>query len=260
MRQRGPKFPYRTQVLERAFTILDNLATNGEDQGFAEIAGNSGMHKSTCYRLLRILERHHFADRDVNTGKYRLGSKLLQLGRQAADRIDLAQLARPYLERLSRESGETAHVGVMSGGEVVSVAIVDSDHALRIRGLLGLRAPAHCSSLGKALLAFMSEKELSSLLREHGLKAYTGNTITRRSQLQKELQQVRTRGYAIDDQELEPGLKCIGAPVRDYTGSAAAALSIAGPAFRLTKERLPTLARLVMEAASDLSSRLGYRP
>jgi len=258
-RRSASKFPYRTQVLERAFTILDVLASSGKDQSLAEVVERVGVNRSTCYRLLRILERHHFTERDSATGKYRLGSKLLELGKQAASRFDLAQLARPYLERLSQESGETAHLGILCDGEVVSIANVDSHHALRISGTLGLRSPAHCSSLGKALLAFLPEADVNELVRRQGLKPYTRNTITRRADLKRELQQIRRRGYAIDDEELEDGLKCIGAPVRDYSGRAIAALSIAGAAFRLNGERLPLLARSVVRAAADLSIKLGFR-
>lgn len=260
MRRRSEsKFPYRTQVLERAFTILDVLASSGKDQSLAEMTERAGVNRSTCYRLLRILERHHFTDRDPVTGKYRLGSKLLELGKQSASRFDLAQLARPYLEWLSQESGETAHLGILCDGEVVSIANVDSHHALRISGTLGLRSPAHCSSLGKALLAFLPEADVNELVRRQGLKPYTRNTITTRAGLKRELQQIRRRGYAIDDEELEEGLKCIGAPVRDSSGRAIAALSIAGAAFRLNGERLPLLAQSVVRAAADLSSKLGFR-
>lgn len=226
----------------------------------ADMGDKLNLHKSTFYRLLRILERYHFAEQDPRTGKYRLGSKLLELGIRAAGRLDLATMARPYLEKLSRESGETAHLGVLCDGEVVSIATADGRHALRMFVTVGGRSPAHCSSLGKAILALLPEQEVNMVVRKRGLKAYTRRTITRPSQLKAELAEIRTRGFAIDDQELEDGLKCIGAPVQDCSGRVVAALSIAGAALRLGKGRVPALAPLVAQTASDLSARLGYRP
>jgi DNA-binding IclR family transcriptional regulator len=147
----------------------------------------------------------------------------------------------------------------LSAGEVISIASVDGRHALRISGMLGRRDPIHCSSLGKAILAFLPAREADQLVRECDLKAYTRNTITSRTEFQRELQEIRERGYALDDQELEAGLGCIGAPVHDSSGRVAAAVSIAGAAFRLSPERLPALAHLVVQTAFDLSGRLGYR-
>jgi IclR family transcriptional regulator, KDG regulon repressor len=260
LRPRTGEFPYRTQVLERTFAILDALATSSKALDLAEIAQMSRIQKSTCYRLVRILERRRFAERDLGTSKYRLGSKLLELGARAAAVLDLATVARPYLERLSRESGETAHVAVLSDGEVVSIASADGQHALRMSVTVGGKSPVHCSSLGKSILAFLPDSEVNAMVRKMGLRSHTPNTITRTVEFKAELRQIRKRGFAIDNEELEKGLKCIGAPVRDHTGSVVAALSIAGASLRLTHRRVPGLAVLVVNVASDLSNALGYRP
>jgi IclR family KDG regulon transcriptional repressor len=259
MRPRTDRFPYRAQVVERTFKILDILASSVKDQDLAEIVQVSGIQKSTCYRLMRILERHHFAERDVDTGKYQPGSKLLELGARASARVNLAAVAGPFLEKLSRETRETAHLGILSDGEVVSIATSNGYHAVRMSVTIGRRSPVHCSSLGKSILAFLPEEKVDSVLRERGLKSYTKYTIGRRSELKVELKQVRAHGFAVDDQELEEGLKCIGSPVRDYSGKVVAALSIAGTALRFTKERVRAMAPLVVQTASDLSVCLGYR-
>jgi DNA-binding IclR family transcriptional regulator len=181
------------------------------------------------------------------------------LGARASARVNLAAVAGPFLEKLGGETGETAHLGVLSDNEVVSIASSDGHHAVRMSVTVGQRSPVHCSSLGKSILAFLPEGSVDSILRERGLKSYTRHTIGRRSELILELKQIRARGFAVDDQELEEGLKCIGSPVRDYSGKVVAALSIAGPALRLTKERVRAMAPLVVQAASDLSVCLGYR-
>jgi IclR family transcriptional regulator, KDG regulon repressor len=261
MRRRGENgFPYRPQVLERSFAILDVLAESTEDLSLAEMEGRLNLNKSTYYRLLRTLEHHGYAEKDVGTGKYRLGSKLLELGSKAVARFDLATVARPYLERLSAQTGETALLGVLRDRQVVSIAVADGRHALRMSVTVGGKAPAHCSSLGKAILAFLPESEVDVIVRLDGLKSYTRNTITRRSELKAELAHVRTQGIAIDDQELEAGLKCIAAPVQDQSGKIVAALSIAGAALRLNRKRVSKLAPLVARMASDLSASMGYRP
>lgn len=261
MRRRNANgFPYRAQVLERSFAILDVLAQSTEDLSLADMGARLNLHKSTSYRLLRTLERYHFAQKDIDTGKYRLGSKLLELGARAVARFDLATIARPYLEKLSSQSGETAHLGVLRDCEVVSIAVADGRHALRMSVTIGSKAPVHCSALGKAILALLPEREVDMIVRKRGLRAYTQHTITRRSELKTELAQIRTRGFSIDEQELEEGLKCIGAAVYDYSGRVVAALSIAGAALRLDKKRVSALAPLVARTASDFSASLGYRP
>lgn len=254
------RFPYRAQVLDRSFAILDVLADSDEDMSLADMGKKLNLHKSTFYRLLRTLERHRFAEKDPGTGKYRLGSKLLELGARTVARFELVSVGRPYLEKLTVQTGETAHLGLLCDGEVVSISVVDGRHALRVSVTVGGRSPAHCSSLGKAILALLPEQEVGMIVARHGLKAYTRHTITRRSDLKAELARIRSRGFAIDDQETEEGLKCIAAPVQDYSGRAVAAVSVAGAAYRLSRKRVSELAPFVAQTAADFSSSLGYRP
>ena len=253
-------FPYRAQVLERTFAILDVLAESSEDMSLTDMHKKSNLNKSTFYRLLRTLERYRFAEKDPGTKKYRLGSRFLELGVRTVARFELVTVGRPYLEKLSRETGETAHLGILSDGEVVSIAVVDGRHALRMSVTVGGRAPAYCSALGKVILALRPEQDVDLIVRKHGLKARTRRTITRRSELKFELAEIRTRGFAIDEEELEEGLKCVAAPVQDYSGKVVAAVSIAGPAFRLTKKRVSALAPYVAQIAADFSRSLGHRP
>ncbi len=250
---------YRVQVLDRVFTILNALAEDGTELGLAELAGKLRLHKSTVHRLLMTLEWNRYVERNPSSAKYRLGWKLFELGMQAVARRDLFQLAPPVVQWLVAETGETAHLGILREGEVISVVNAESQQTVRTPSTVGRRAPAHCTSLGKAILAFLPRQQLVEFVRTHGLRSYTRNTITRLSLLESELRRTRTRGYAVDDEEREEGLRCIGAPVLDHTGQVVAAISIAGPAFRVNQNRLPALAASVMSAAARLSASLGYQ-
>jgi DNA-binding IclR family transcriptional regulator len=250
---------YKVQVLDRALSILETLATENQ-LAPSEIAARVGLHKSTIHRLLAVLERSEYVDRDPLSGRYSLGLKLVDLGTRASARLDLCELARPILDRLMQLTGETAHVGILSQGTVVSIADSESYKTLRTPSTVGRRTPAHCSSQGKVLLAEFSASQLRAFVRTYPLKRYTRLTICRVANLEQVLADARHNGYATDDQEFEEGLKCIGAPVRDRTGAAVAALSIAGPAMRLRPERMPALIRSVQEAAASFGFALGYRP
>jgi DNA-binding IclR family transcriptional regulator len=249
---------YRVQVLERALRILDVLAAEGQ-LAPSEISARLALHKSTVHRLLAVLELNHYVDRSQANGMYSLGLKLIELGTRASSRLDLCELAGPILDRLMEQTGETAHIGILNHGAVISVADSESYKTLRTPSTVGRRTPVHCSSQGKVLLAELSAGEVRKFLRRNGLKPFTRHTIRNVSGLQRELVQVREQGYAIDDQEFEEGLKCIGAPIRDHTGNVVAALSIAGPAMRLQPDRMPGLIESVMDAAARVSTALGHR-
>jgi DNA-binding IclR family transcriptional regulator len=142
---------------------------------------------------------------------------------------------------------------------VLSLEKVEPSRTVRVPSSVGQRTPAHCTAVGKVLLAHLPQRDLDELIRSRGLKAYTRHTITSPALLRRELRAIRERGYAIDDEESEEGLRCIGAPVRDHGGRIVASMSIAGPAFRVTRGRAPALGRLAMRIADELSAELGYR-
>ncbi len=250
---------YRVQVLDRAFTILNALAENGAELGLAELSSRVRLHKSTVHRLLMTLEQYRCVEKNSPAAKYRLGWKLFELGMQAVARRDLFQLAPPVVEWLMAETGETAHLGILREGEVISVVNAESQQTVRTPSTVGKRTPAHCTSLGKAILAFLSRQQMAEFVRNNRLSRYTRNTITRPSLLDSELRRIRESGYALDNEELEEGLRCVGAPVLDHTGQVVAAIGIAGPGFRVNQNRLPALAALVMNAAARLSGSLGYQ-
>jgi DNA-binding IclR family transcriptional regulator len=251
---------YRSQVLDRTFQILDILAEDGQGQGVTELADKLGLHKSTTHRLIMVLESSRYVERDGATSKYRLGSRIIELGLSALSRLDLYQIARPHLRELVAETGETAHIGVMRGGEIVSLVNWESTQALRTPSTIGTRHPSHCSSLGKAILAFSPPEELDRFLEGRTLERYTRHTIASPELFRKETETIRRTGYAVDDEEREDGLRCIGAPVFGSSGDVVAAVSIAGPVFRITRDRTTALAAAVMKTAGSISAALGFAP
>jgi IclR family transcriptional regulator, KDG regulon repressor len=209
---------------------------------------------------MMVLEQHRLVDKNPDTGRYRLGLKLFEFGSKVIGAIDLRRQARPYLDRLQRELGETVFFCLLDDGQVLYLEKIESQQSVRTACNVGSRAPAYCTAVGKAMLAELTDTEVSEIVRRSGLKAFTPNTITTGTALKAELRAVRARGYAIDNEEKEPGLRCVSAPVRNDSGKLLAALSVSGPAFRVTKERVPEIAKAVMQAAGELSLELGYQP
>ena len=225
-----------------------------------ELCTTLKLHKSTVHRLMMVLEQHRLVDKNPDTGRYRLGLKLFEFGSKAIGAIDLRRHAKPYLDRLQRELGETVFFCLLDDGQVFYIEKIESQQSVRTGCTVGSRAPAYCTAVGKAMLAELADAEVHEIIRRWGLKAITPNTITTAVALKTELRAIRAWGYAIDNEEKEPGLRCVSAPVRGDSGKLLAALSVSGPAFRVTKERVPEIGKAVMQAAGELSYELGYRP
>jgi DNA-binding IclR family transcriptional regulator len=244
-------------VLERAFRILDAVAVAPQELSPAELALRLRLHKSTIHRLLVVLEGQRFI-RKTTDGKYGLGMKLIEMGSCAVEQLDLGAHAVPFLQSLVDETGETAHICVLSGTEMVSIANVPGRWTLRTPSTVGRRTQIYCTAVGQAFIAFLPAAALDQLIATLQFRRHTRRTIVSASALRSRLERVRRRGFAVDDEEAEEGLRCIGAPIRDYTGKVVAALSIAGPIFRIHKGQIPAYARAVSAAAENLSADLGY--
>jgi len=248
---------YRVQVIDRALSIVNLLASSDHSLGACEVGEKLDLNKSTIHRLLAVLEHHRYVERDILSGKYRLGLKLAELGNIALSRFDLQSAARPFVERLVEETGETAHLGILQQNEVISLVNVETQHSVRTPSTVGRRSPIHCTSQGKLLVAFQPPAQIDQILRAYRFSEFTKKTIRHSGAYRNELAKVRQLGFAVDDEEFEEGLRCIGAPVRDHTGKVVAAISIAGPSFRITFERRPLLIEKVIIAARELSALLG---
>jgi DNA-binding IclR family transcriptional regulator len=245
------------QVIDRVIDILETFARIGPDLGVSEISRALGLKKATAHRLLASLRRRGIVAQDPATRRYRLGLKLWELGAMATLQVDWVDRVKSHLEHLTQATGETAHLAILSDGQILYVEKVESSHSLRMPSQVGRRNPIHCTGVGKAQIAFLSDELLISLVNRRGLTRFTPNTITDLPALQRELAKVRARGYAVDNEEIEEGLVCIGAPIRDHTGGVVAAVSIAGPSSRLRPSTVPEHARAVMTAANAMSSVLG---
>lgn len=249
---------YRVQVLDRALAILDVLGNHQGDCSLADLCTALRLHKSTVHRLMMVLEQHNLVDRNPETGRYRLGLKLFELGSKAIAALDLREHSLPHLTRLQRETDETVNFGILEHGEVLYAAKIEPERTLRMAARVGHRFPAYCTALGKAMLAELPEPEVDAIIRRWGLKNRAPNTITTAEALKADLKQVRARGYSIDDEENEEGARCVGAAVWDHMGRPLAAISVSAPAFRMDEAKIVETAKAVMKAASDLSRELGY--
>jgi IclR family transcriptional regulator, KDG regulon repressor len=254
---RGPV--YSIQVLDRAARILDCFRPERPELRLNEITAATGLHKSTVYRLMEVMRRHHFVQFDDTVGVYRVGIRLFELGAVAMAGCGFDKYARPALEELASTTGETAHVCVLHESEIVHIAKVESSFALRIGTPVGGRHPAYCTSVGKAILAHLPAEALAAYLGTTELRPLTPKTIASPALLKAQLRRIAEQGYAFDDEEVHEGVRGVAAPVRDFSGEVVAAITITGPTSRITRSKLPELAEKVIKAADNISYRLGYR-
>ena len=243
------------QSVDRALGILEVLARRGES-GVTEIAGELGVHKSTAFRLVATLEAHRLVEQTAERGRYRLGVGLLRLAGATTARLDLVQEARPISRKLAADTGETVNIAVLSERSALYLDQIAGSSALQPHNWVGQHIPLHATSNGKVLLCGLDDARLDAVLGE--LPTYTPHTITGRAELRKELARVREQGYAIAVDELEVGLTAVAAPIRNAQADVVASMSVSGPSFRLPEERLAQVVRMVVEAAAEVSHRLGW--
>jgi len=246
------------QVLDRTIAVLQAVADSETDVPAADIARQLRLHKSTVHRLIAVLESYRLIKKGPD-GAYGLGTRLIELGECAIARLKLSEYAAPHLRHLADQTGEGAHVTILNGTELLSIAHVEGRWNLQSLTRTGLRTQIHCTAAGKAVMAFLSQDACDDLLARIPLKRNTRRTIVKPSAIRMDLMRVRHLGYAIDDEEFEEGLRCVSAPIFNHQGHVVASLSMAAPVFRMRKERVPQVARLVMAAAQGLSDDLGHR-
>jgi DNA-binding IclR family transcriptional regulator len=243
------------QSVDRALIILEVLARVGE-AGVTEIAGELGVHKSTAFRLVTTLESHRLVEQTTERGRYRLGVGVLRLAGATTARLDLVQEARPVCRQLAADTGETVNIAVLSESSALYLDQVAGSSALQPHNWVGQHIPLHATSNGKVLLSGLDDDRLSSLLGT--LSRYTPTTITKKGKLRDELAVVREQGYAVAVDELEEGLTAAAAPIRNAHGDVIASMSVSGPTFRLTEARVADVVPQLVEAAGEVSHRLGW--
>jgi DNA-binding IclR family transcriptional regulator len=243
--------------LRKAIRVLECFSLQEPRLPLTDIARKVELPLSTTHRILTTLRAVGIVEQEGDRDFYRLGLKLLELGSMVLANMEVHREALPCIEELARETGETVHLGVFDGSQVVSIEKMDSPHGLASNVTIGKGAPAYCTGVGKALLAFQPTEVVDRLCRAQ-LTAYTPQTVTDPVRLRKELAQVRAQGFAVDNMEHQADVRCVAAPIRNHSGRVVASLSVSGPATRIPKGRIPPLAARVREVAAKLSARLGY--
>jgi IclR family transcriptional regulator, KDG regulon repressor len=249
----------RLSSVANSIRLLTSFSGAEDELGITTLATRLRLAKSTVHRLAATLTGAGFLEQNSDTGKYRLGVALFELGALVRRRMDVANEARPKLRELLEKTGETVQLGIVDHESVLYVYEMESRHAIRMAAAVGGRAPLHCTALGKVLLAFQPADYVKQVIG-NGLKSYTPKTVTRREVLLEMLEEVGSREYAIDDEESEPGLRAIAAPVRNHTGNVIAALGVAAPVQRMTKKVMQDCVPSVIATAAAVSTRLGYEP
>lgn len=250
--------PGRLSSVATSVRLLKAFSEEQVEIGISDLAKRLGVAKSTVHRLAVTLVADGMLEQNPETEKYRLGIALFRLGSLVRRRMTMSNEARPLLRELREKVNETVHLAVLDGREIMYVFNLESTHALRMRSDVGVRKPAHCTAEGQAILAFQSAEVVERVIRD-GLAARTPQTVTDPQALKKVLDGVRARGCAIEDEESEPGMRCIAAPLRNDAGEVVAAIGLAGPVSRLSKKSLATFIPHVIETAAAISARLGYR-
>lgn len=247
-------------ALRRGLSILDTFSGRAGDLGVNEIARLVGMHKSTVSRLCATLENAGYLERNVGTGQFRLGARIYQLAGSSLHTTDVRLVARPIMLELVDTSSETATLGVREGRDIVTIDVVDGLNYMRMATRVGMRTQVHASAVAKAILAWLPDSEVDEILADWPMTPLTPNTVTDLAILKARLGEVRERGYAVDIEELEVGLRCVAAPIRDPHGRVVAGVSISGPRHRMTDEAMRRYGPLVRDAGEKISVRLGTPP
>jgi IclR family KDG regulon transcriptional repressor len=248
---------YNVRVIDRAMLILSCFDDEHPERGVSEIAQLVGLHKATAHRIIVTLLNGGYLERAADGEKYRLGLRLAEIGLGVLRRLDYRREAIPHMKTLEERFEETCDLCVFSRGEALYLEVVQSRHALRIAARPGQRLPAYCTASGKVFLAFLEPQEVESIIKG-SLRRYTETTITSHDEIVSQLDEIRARGYGVDYGEYEVGVRAVAAPIRDSAGHVVAVLSIVGPATRIVPQRIPEIAAGIIEAANDISARMGW--
>jgi IclR family transcriptional regulator, KDG regulon repressor len=247
------------QSLGRAFAILEEIARHREGIGLADLSKRVGLHNSTTFHLVKTLVSLGYVRQEKETKRYRVGRPLFALAASSLDEIEMVSLATPILEELARETGESSHFAVRMGDAVVVVARTSGPGAFQLADRVGVVRPAHCTALGKVILAALRPEQLTRFLERAELKPSTEKSITEIPALLREIEDVRSSGIAFDDGEFNLEVRCVAVPVTDFTGQIIGALGISGPIWRLSLQALQTRAKIVQAAADRLSAEFGAK-
>jgi DNA-binding IclR family transcriptional regulator len=242
--------------VKKALRVLEVFSHEQPELSLTEISRLLKWHKSSMFRILMTLESEGFVEKNPLSNKYRLGLRLVDLASRVLGRYGLRDHAGPYMEGLAKELGEIVHLSVLDSNEIVYLEKKGEGQPLTVATKVGGRNPAHASAMGKVLLSGLSEKELADVLAKGPLARFTPNTITEESELLRELEKIRDHGYAMDDEETFPGIRCVAAPIYDTNRVMVAAISATVPKQRMGKQRMKEIRKHVAETARLISARI----
>jgi len=248
----------RIQSFGKMMSVLSSFSTVNRALSLAQIAQSAGLPRATAHRMLSALREIGFIQQDARSGLYGLGIRLFELGNLALSNMDLMREAKPFMDRLSRLTGEAVHLGVFDGYNIIVVEREEPQDRAASRQLPGTEsAPAYCTGVGKAILAFQGAEVVDRIVST-GLRQFTAHTLATSEALKADLIATQTRGYAIDNAEHQVWVRCVAAPIHNASGQVFAAVSVTGPADRVTTERTGQLADVVVQTADSISRHLGY--
>ncbi len=246
------------QSIARAFALMEEIARNRDGIGLTDLSKRVGLHNSTTFHLVKTMVSLGYVRQLADSKRYRIGRPLFALAANALDELEMISLATPVLEDLSRATGEGTHFAVRMGDAVVVLARTSGQGAFQLTDRVGVVRPAHCTALGKIMLAALTPEQFERFLARTELTAHTPNTIVSADRLRREIAEVRRTGIAIDDGEFDSEMRCAALPVRDFSGQINGALGISGPVWRLSIEALHKRVRMARVAADKLSAEFGY--
>jgi DNA-binding IclR family transcriptional regulator len=247
------------QSLGRAFAILEEVARHREGIGLADLSKLVGLHNSTTFHLAKTMVSLGYLRQEKDSKRYRVGRPLFALAASALDEIEMVNVATPVLEELSRETSESSHFAVRMGDAVVVIARTSGPGAFQLTDRVGVVRPAHCTALGKIILASLRPDQLKRFLERVDIKPSTKKSITDVAVLLREIAEIKRSGIAFDDGEFNPEVRCVAVPVTDFTGQVVGALGISGPIWRLSNQALHSSAKIVQAAAGRLSAEFGSK-
>lgn len=245
-------------AVERALTMLEVVAQAPDGLSNAEISRKLNIPKSSASYILRTLETQGYLVREAESGKYRVGLKILSLSRGALGGLDVRGVALPIMRRLTHQTGLTCHLAVLDGADAVYIEKVEPEGFIRMDTWVGRRMRVHATSVGKAIVAHISPEQVEQIVRKSGMEKRTPKTITSLPRLLRDLEKVRTQGYAVDDEENNLGARCVGAPVFDEHGSVLASLGLSGTTQQVSPQTMPRILEALKDAARHISLGMDY--
>jgi DNA-binding IclR family transcriptional regulator len=253
------KKSYVIQSVTNALNLLEEFKEDRDELGVTELSKRLSLHKNNVFRLLATLESKGYIEQNKATENYRLGVKSLELGQTFIKQLGLVRQAKPFMKEIVEKCNEMAYIGVIRQDSVVYLDLEEANQTVKVASRVGWRLPIHCTAIGKAQIAFASEEELAKLGILDNMERFTPNTIIEKGEFIKHLKEVVKQGYALDNEEYNLGVRCVGVPLRDYTGRVVGGISVSGPSFRINDEMLKKeIIPLVKEAGEKVSKRLGF--